>query len=100
MINYCYRISDLRYQDEIHGPLILQADKAIELIYTKYMKAFIDYEGLQRTETYMFPIEGFREILLNAINHKDYSTGIPIQISIYEDKIYVWNDGKWPENLP
>lgn len=31
--------SDLRYQDEVHGPLILQADKAIELIYTKYMKA-------------------------------------------------------------
>lgn len=92
--------SDLRYQDEIHGPLILQADKAIELIYTKYMKALIDYEGLQRIETYMFPMEGFREILLNAINHKDYSTGIPIQISIYEDKIYVWNDGKWPENLP
>lgn len=92
--------SDLRYQDEIHGPLILQADKAVELIYTKYMKALIDYEGLQRTETYMFPMEGFREILLNAINHKDYSTGIPIQISIYEDKIYVWNDGKWPENLP
>ena len=68
--------SDLRYQDEVHGPLILQADKAIELIYTKYMKALIDYEGLQRIETYMFPMEGFREILLNAINHKDYSTGI------------------------
>ena len=92
--------SDLRYQDEVHGPLILQADKVVELIYTKYMKALIDYKGLQRTETYMFPMEGFREILLNAINHKDYSTGIPIQISIYEDKIYVWNDGKWPENLP
>ena len=44
-------------------------------------------------------MEGFREILLNAINHKDYSTGIPIQISIYEDKIYVWNDGKWPDKL-
>ena len=92
--------SDLRYQDEVHGPLILQADKVVELIYTKYMKALIDYKGLQRTETYMFPMEGFREILLNAINHKDYSTGIPIQISVYEDKIYVWNDGKWPDNLP
>lgn len=45
--------SDLRYQDEVHGPLILQADKAIELIYTKYMKALIDYEGLQRIETYI-----------------------------------------------
>lgn len=91
--------SDLRYQDEVHGPLILQADKVVELIYTKYMKALIDYKGLQRTETYMFPMVGFREILLNAINHKDYSTGIPIQISIYEDKIYVWNDGKWPDKL-
>lgn len=92
--------SDLRYQDEVHGPLIFQADKTVELIYTKYMKALIDYEGLQRTETYMFPLDGFREILLNAINHKDYSTGIPIQISVYEDKIYIWNDGKWPESLP
>lgn len=64
--------SDLRFQDEVHGPLILQADKTVELLYAKYMKALIDYEGLQRTETYMFPIEGFREILLNAINHKDY----------------------------
>lgn len=91
--------SDLRYQDEVHGPLIFQADKTVELIYTKYMKALIDYEGLQRTETYMFPLDGFREILLNAINHKDYSTGIPIQISVYEDKIYIWNDGKWPESL-
>ena len=34
--------SDLRYQDEVHGPLILQADKVAELIYTKYMKALID----------------------------------------------------------
>ncbi len=48
--------SDLRYQDEVHGPLILQADKTIKLIYTKYMKALIDYEGLQRIETYMFPV--------------------------------------------
>ena len=92
--------ADLLYQDEIHGPLIEHADKAIDIIYQKYLKALISYDDIQRVETYIFPREGFREILLNAINHKDYSTGIPIQISIYEDKIYVWNDGKLPNEVP
>lgn len=49
--------ADLRYQDEIQGALILQVDKAIELIYLKYLKALIHYEGIQRVEEYMFPRE-------------------------------------------
>lgn len=49
--------ADLRYQDEIHGALILQVDRAIELIYLKYLKALIHYEGIQRVEEYMFPRE-------------------------------------------
>ena len=91
--------SDLLYQDEIHGPLIEQVDKTVELIYTKYLKAWIDYKGIQRTEQYMFHQDAFREILLNAIVHKDYSGCNPIQISVYDDKIYIWNDGTMPSNL-
>ena len=91
--------SELIYQDEIHGSLIKQIDSAVELLYTKYLKALIDYDGIQRTETYMLPKEVCREILLNAVNHKDYSKGVPIQISVYDDKIYIWNDGKFPEML-
>jgi ATP-dependent DNA helicase RecG len=37
--------------------------------------------------------------LLNAVVHKDYSSCNPIQISVYEDKIYIWNDGEMPPNL-
>ena len=47
----------------------------------------------------MFHQDAFREILLNAIVHKDYSSCNPIQISVYEDKIYVWNDGEMPSGL-
>jgi len=36
--------------------------------------------------------------LLNAISHKDYSSGFPIQISVYKDKLMIWNDGQLPEN--
>lgn len=91
--------SDLQYQDEVHGPLIEQVDTTVDLVYTKYLKALIDYDGIQRTEQFMFHKEAFREILLNAIVHKDYSGCNPIQISVYEDKIYIWNDGEMPANL-
>ena len=91
--------SDLLYQDEVHGPLIEQVDKTVDLIYTKYLKALIDYKGIQRVEQYMFHRDAFREILLNAIVHKDYRGCNPIQISVYEDKMYIWNDGVMPTNL-
>ena len=44
-------------------------------------------------------LNGFREILLNSINHKQYEENNPIQISIYDDKMYVWNDGKFPDEI-
>lgn len=31
--------SDLMYQGEVHGALIEQVDKTVDLVYTKYMKA-------------------------------------------------------------
>ncbi|MDR0305322.1 MAG: hypothetical protein LBI42_00640 [Chitinispirillales bacterium] len=39
-----------------------------------------------------------REAILNAIAHKDYSGGVPIQISVYKDKVMIWNEGQLPEN--
>ena len=65
----------------------------------KNMKALIYYDGIQRIEQFMFHQDAFREILLNAVVHKDYSSCNPIQISVYEDKIYIWNDGEMPADL-
>ncbi len=90
--------SDLVYQDEIHGSILDQIDKIVEIIYLKYMKAKISYVGMQRIERYFVPEEALREALLNALCHKDYSRGIPIQISIYNDKLYIANCGHLPEN--
>ena len=93
------KVDDIIYSDDVHGPLMTQVDKAIDVIYTKYLKALISYDGLQRIETYMWPKEGFREVLLNSVNHKAYETGIPIQIRVYDDKITIWNDGQWPDRI-
>jgi ATP-dependent DNA helicase RecG len=90
--------SDLIYQDEVHGNLFKQVEKTIDLLFTKYIKAFISYEDIQRIETYEYPKDAIREALLNAISHKSYSSGIPIQISVYSDKIIFWNEGELPQN--
>ena len=49
-------------------------------------------------EIYEYPKNAVREALLNAIAHKDYSGGVPIQISVYTDKIIIWDEGQLPEN--
>ncbi len=90
--------SDLRFQDEIHGNLFEQIEKTTELLFTKYIKALISYEGLNRVETYEYPKEAIREALLNAVAHKDYAGGAPIQISVYNDKLMIWNEGQLPDN--
>ena len=96
-IGFFENAADLLHQDEIHGPLITMADKAEELVYLKYFKGIISYNGLQRVETYPIPRQAFREAILNAIIHRDYSTGNPIHIHIYPDKVRIYNDGKLPE---
>ncbi len=89
---------DLLFQDEIHGNLFQQVEKTMDLLLTKYLRANISYEGIQRVEEYPYPEAALREAVLNAIAHKDYGGGTPIQISVYHDKIYCWNEGQLPEN--
>ncbi len=97
-IGYFQNDAELLYQDELHGSILTLVDKTVELVYLKYMKAKITYEGMQRIERYFVPEEAFREALLNAICHKQYQSGVPIQISVYEDKLYIANCGKLPQN--
>lgn len=97
-IGYFEADDDLRFQDEIHGSLFEQIEKTMDLLYTKYIKALISYDGINRVETYEYPKDAVREALLNAIAHKDYSGGVPIQISVYFNRIFIWNEGQLPED--
>lgn len=82
---------EVLYQDEIHGSLISQADKVLNLIFAKYTKATITYEQDHRIETYPFSRAAVREVVFNAIIHKDYTAGYPIQISVSDSKLQVFN---------
>lgn len=87
---------DLLYHDVIEGHLFNQIDRTFDLLLTKYLRAGISYQGSQRYERFPVPEAALREALINAIAHKDYGSGIPIQISVYADKLMIWNPGQLP----
>jgi len=89
---------DLLYHDEIHGDLFTQVSGTMDLLLTKYLKAGISYKGVQRVESLPVPEAALREAVLNAILHKDYSSGTPVQVSVYADKLMLWNPGELPQD--
>lgn len=88
--------ADLMFQDVIEGNIIQMADRVMEALQAKYLVSPVRFEGMQRYETLEIPKEALREILYNAIAHKDY-TGPDIQIHVYNDLIEIWNEGTLPE---
>ena len=96
-IGYFRTESELLYHDEVHGDLFSQTQKTMELLVTKYLKAVISYQGLQRIESLPVPEAALREALLNALIHRDYSVSAPIQIRVYADRLSIWNPGELPD---
>ena len=90
--------SDLRNQDMITGNLIQMADKVMEVLDNKYLIRPIHYEGLQRIEPLEIPENALREIIFNAIIHKEYP-GYSTQMRVYDDRIWLWNSGGLPDGI-
>jgi ATP-dependent DNA helicase RecG len=73
-------------------------DKVLDLVYSKYFKGIVSYDGWQRVERFPIPRDAFREAILNAIIHKNYRHQVPIQIKIFDDKVIIYNSAKLPKN--
>lgn len=55
---------------------------------------------LQRVDTPLIPPEAMREILVNAIVHRDYSVaGGAISLAVFDDRVEVWSAGTYPTGI-
>ena len=88
--------ADLIIQDVIEGNIIQMADRVVDVLKSKYLTSPIRFEGMRRIEKLEVPEEALREILYNAIAHKDYM-GAPIQMRVWDDRVEIWNEGGLPE---
>ena len=90
--------ADLMFQDIIEGNIIQMADRVVDMLKSKYLIMPITFKGMNRIEKLEVPEEALREILYNAIIHKDY-TGAHIQMHVWNDYVEVWNEGELPINF-
>ena len=88
-------IDDILLKD----PLVIALDEAM-LFIKKHINLSYEFDGsLQRKERWQYPLEVIRELLLNAVVHRDYKNTSDIVIKIFDDRIIFSNPGKIYGNL-
>jgi ATP-dependent DNA helicase RecG len=88
----------IRFQEMEEGNIILLLDKVLRQLDHNFLIRNISFEGMNRIETLEYPIVALREMLLNSLIHRNYM-GAPTQIRVYDNKMFVWNDGGLPASI-
>ncbi|TAJ06667.1 DeoR family transcriptional regulator [Marinilabiliaceae bacterium JC017] len=84
----------------IRGDLFEVVEETMRYIIGQIKVAFeITGKKTQREEIFEYPIPALRELVLNAIVHRDYTSPIDIQIKIFDNSITIFNPGKLYGNL-
>ena len=77
----------------IKSPLTVAVDEAMTFI-KKNISLRYEFTGeLRRKEIWQFPLPVIRELLMNAVVHKDYRNPTDIMIKIFDDRIVFTNPG-------
>jgi predicted HTH transcriptional regulator len=82
------------------GTLFEQVDDAADFVMSKLARSV----GTRATSAaapvkYEMPKEAIREIIVNAVAHRDYASNAAVQVSVFADRIEIWNPGSLPRGL-
>lgn len=53
----------------------------------------------QAPVSYEIPPDVLREAIVNAVAHRDYTSAASVQVSVFADRVEVWNPGSLPPEL-
>jgi ATP-dependent DNA helicase RecG len=90
--------ADLKFKEVIEGNLISLMTEVTTILNHKFFTKSINFEGLQRVERKEYHVSAIREMLLNALVHRNYM-GSNVQIRMYDESFSIWNKGSLPEGL-
>jgi len=63
-------------------------------------KSSVSLSGGARVVDYPYPEESIREVIVNAVAHRDYTiSGIDIRVDIFPDRLEVESPGKLPDTI-
>ena len=82
------------------GSAFSQVDMAVDFVLSKINRSVgTRAESLQAPVRYEIPPDVIREAIVNAVAHRDYATGGAVQVSVFADRVEVWNPGVLPPPL-
>jgi len=88
--------SDHFIKQELRGTLPQQLRQA-EVFLHENMRQVVRLVGLARQETSEWPFEAVRELLVNAVAHRDYNQqGDTIHLNVFSDRLEVHSPGGLP----
>ena len=92
-------VVDMRFQEVCEGNLFRMMHDVMEQLEKKFLVKPVRFEGLRRIEELEYPVPALREMLLNALVHRNYM-GSMTQLKVMDDRISLWNAGLLPAELP
>ena len=78
----------------VRSPLLVAVEETLTFI-KKYINLSYHFDGsIQRKERWQYPLEALRELVLNAVVHRDYKNISDIVIKVFDDRIIITNPGR------
>lgn len=78
----------------IRAPLVTAVDEALVIIKKHINVEYMFDGGRQRIERWQYPLAAIRELVLNAIVHRDYKSPSDVIIKVFDNRILITNPGK------
>lgn len=82
----------------LEGTIPELREKAMKFI-MNHINHGVFFDNNRRYDKWEYPLRAIEEILNNALAHRDYFSNAEIQLSIYDDRIEIWNPGELPKPL-
>jgi ATP-dependent DNA helicase RecG len=78
----------------VKSPLFTAVGEALTFV-KKHINLSYSFDGSrERKERWQYPIEALRELIMNAVVHRDYKNPSDIIIKVFDDRIIISNPGK------
>lgn len=84
---------------DCNGTLLEQFEQAYQFITSRLNHSFKIID-VKREEKLEVPPIAIREILLNAVVHRNYHISAPCKIAIYNNRIEIFSPGNFPSPMP
>jgi len=87
-------------QQVLGNTLFEQADAAADFVLSRLYRTIGDREETTAAEEKLeIPKEAIREIIVNAVVHRDYDSNASVQIDVFADRVEIMNPGGLPDEL-